>query len=114
MDLTTDNVIQLYTPLAGLAMLAFWSGVLTQKIAGIIDRITTSDARIDERLRKVEAHGEGDTAIAVQIGVLTERVNALKFSITKVDGEVQTVQKTLNDIITKRPAARPKFDQTND
>lgn len=101
MDLTTDNVIQLYTPLAGLAMLAFWSGVLTQKIAGIVTQLAADSLRVDERLRKVEAHGEGDTAIAVQIGVLTERVNALKFSITKVDGEVQTVQKTLNDIITK-------------
>ena len=89
--LSTNDIIQLYTPLVGLAMLAFWSGVLTQRLTDVIRRLT-----------KIEAHADADTAIAVQLGVVTERVGTLQTSLVKLDVDVQRVRQSLDDILSRR------------
>lgn len=117
MDLTTDNVISLYTPLAGLAMLAFWVGVLTQKIAGVITQHKETNDRVNARfkeaaettharLTKIEDHAQGDTDIAIQVGVLAAKMGDMASNQAKVEREIAGIQRTLSNMMTNARATK--------
>lgn len=102
--MTTQDIIALYAPLAGVVGLAFWSGVLTQKVAGLKEDH-------EKRLSKLEQHSEADNGVAVQIGVLTERLTTVSKNLEKVDRDMQGVQRTLANIASGRVAPITKFEQ---
>lgn len=102
--MTVENIIALYAPLAGVVGLAFWSGVLTQKVAGVKEDHNT-------RLNKLERHSEADTTVAVQIGVLTANVATVTKNLEKVDRDMQGVQRTLANMASGRTTGITKFEQ---
>jgi hypothetical protein len=99
-----ENIIALYAPLAGVVGLAFWSGVLTNKVANLKENH-------DNRLSKLEAHSDADTGVAVQMGVLTERITAMKTGQEKLDRDVQGIQRTLANMASGRTPPITKFEQ---
>lgn len=105
--MTVENIIALYAPLAGVVGLSFWSGVLTQKVANLKENH-------DSRLSKLEAHSDADTAVAVQIGVLTANVATVTKSLEKVDRDMQGVQRTLANMASGRTPTITKFEQDCD
>lgn len=122
MDLSVDNVIQLYTPLAGLAMLAFWSGVLTQKIAGIVERAKESEAqaaklsaaenaRVNARIAKIEDHAANDTALAIQVGVLASEMKGMAGNFGKLERDVSGIQRTLANMTSGKRTPVTEFKQ---
>jgi len=102
--LTTQDIIALYAPLAGVVGLAFWSGVLTANVKNLKDNH-------DERLKKLEQHGESDTSVAVQIGVLTERLTTVVGNLAKLDRDMQGVQRTLANMMRRKSTPITEFDQ---
>jgi predicted CopG family antitoxin len=98
-QLTTDNIIQLYAPLAGLAILAAWVGALGQKVSDVV-----------RRLGELEKHNETDIVMAVTIGRLEERINTVVTGQGKLDRDMQGVQRTLANMTSKARGIQ-SFDQ---
>lgn len=62
------ELLQLYLPLAGLIGMAFWTGVLSQRVRQLEDRWSTERADSLVRLEtKVDAQGKDLEKIAVSV-----------------------------------------------
>ena len=82
--MTVAEVFQLYVPLAGLVGLAFWVGVLSQRVRGLEDRLS------DEK---------GDAARLVRVEtVLTAQAEDLKGLRASIDG----LNRSLSNLMTGR------------
>lgn len=99
MELSTSNIISLYAPLAGVVVLAFWSGVLTQRVADLVRRVL-----------KLEEHNTADTATAVQLGVMGADIKNMKEDGKKVEREIAGIHRALANIAAGHTAIT-KFEQ---
>lgn len=102
MQLSTENIISLYAPLGGVVILAFWSGVLTQRVSDLVRRVL-----------HLEKQGETDTGVAVQIGVLQSELSHVKTSQESQTRSMNEIQRTLANIASGRTHIT-RFDQESD
>lgn len=66
--MTISELVQLYVPLAGLIGMAFWTGVLSQRVRQLENRWTTERADSLVRMEaKVDAQGKDLEKISVSI-----------------------------------------------
>lgn len=118
----------LFTLFSGLATLAAWVGAQGQKIkdqerrlaieegqrathnAALIT-LTQAVADMARRTGDLEAHNTLDTGMAVQIGVLTERVDQMKKGQDKLDLHMVGVQRSLANMVAKGRTDLHTFDQ---
>lgn len=86
--MTVTQLLQLYAPLAGMLMLAFWVGVLTERIKSI---------RVEVQELKSEA-AEGDSPAITRLKVEMEGV---KTSLDKLGRGMEGVQRQLGNLMQK-------------
>ena len=88
--MTLPQVIQLYAPLAGMLALAFWVGVLSERVR-----------RLREDVKELQA----DSSVAGSPAVvrLEEHVSGLKTSVDKLNRGMESVQRQLGNLMQKGP-----------
>lgn len=88
--MTVSQLLQLYAPLAGIVALAFWSGVLSQKVAGL-----------RERIAKLEADGDGDMKTVDRLARLETKMDANTAGVEKLNRGMEGVQRQLGNLMMK-------------
>lgn len=83
------QLLQLYAPLAGLLALAFWVGVLSQKVKGLEDDVKDlrdqgSEGGVSERIVRLEVQMEG-----------------MQASLEKIERGMEGVQRQLGNLMQK-------------
>jgi hypothetical protein len=91
--LSTTDLIQLYAPLAGLLALAFWTGVLSQKVSNLSDRLV-----------KLETESDGDMKTVDRLARLETKMDAQHGELEKVSRNLEGVQRQLGNIAGGRSA----------
>lgn len=81
--MTVEQLIQLYAPLAGLLCMAFWTGVLSQRVK------TLEDSAKDEK-----SSGERLVKVEVTLGTVHDDVQGIKRSM-------EGVQRQLGNLMTR-------------
>jgi hypothetical protein len=94
------TLVQLYAPLVGLLGLAFWSGILTQRLSDTLRRVM-----------KLEAASDGDITVAVDLGRIDQRLQNLETNYGHVSRDIGTIQRTLANLATGRIGPITKFEQ---
>lgn len=85
--MTVAEVLQFYAPFAGLLALAFWTGVLSQKVANLT-----------ERLAKVEGEADGDISTVDRLARLETKMDIQHGDIEKISRSLEGVQRQLGNI----------------
>lgn len=98
--LTVKDILSLYAPLAGIVGLAFWTGVLSQKIADVVRRVL-----------HLEGKETGDNAVIVQLAQLEERINGWGKGQEKLERSMSEVQRTIANMTSGRRSSITKFEQ---
>lgn len=96
MNLTMTDLFQLYAPLAGLLALAFWVGMLSQKVSDQKEDITGLKEDVHS-LKEENAEG-GATERLVRLEVTLE--NAVT-EIAKMGRSMEGVQRQLGNLMQK-------------
>lgn len=89
MTLTFAQIFQLYAPLAGLVLMSFWLGVLSQRVRALettVKRMEDGDAEggMVDRLARLEVHSE----------------NAGK-ALEKISREMEGMQRQMGNLFTR-------------
>lgn len=87
--MTLAEVLQLYAPLAGLLALAFWVGMLSQKVADLKEDVAT--------LKALEAEG-GSSDRLTRLEVTLENAGR---EIAKLSRGMEGVQRQLGNLMQK-------------
>lgn len=91
MEMTLGGAVQIYAPLAGLALLAFWVGALSERVKNLRKDVDTLNARHDAEM------GEGGLLERViRMGVNLE--NATK-QLESLDRHMQGVQRQIANLM---------------
>lgn len=98
--LPLSTLVQLYAPLVGMLGLAFWSGILTQRLADLLRRVL-----------KLEVASDGDVTVAVDLGRIDQRLQNLETNYGHVGRDISTIQRTLANLATGRIGPITKFEQ---
>lgn len=99
LQLTAANVISLYAPLAGLLVVVFWLGVLTQKVTDAVRRIAG--------LEKAERDDHG---VISDLAVLKSDYHHMKASQEQQARAMEEIKRTLSNIASGRTTIT-RFDQ---
>jgi len=83
---TVPELLQLYAPLAGLLALAFWVGVLSERVRGLRDDV--------EKLQKDDTVAEAPAVIRLE-----EKVTALTDAVAKLSRGMDGVQRQLGNLM---------------
>lgn len=91
LTLSFAQVLQLYAPLAGLLVVVFWLGVLSQRVKNleaVLSKMEEGDAQggVVDRLARLEVHSE----------------TAAK-ALEKISTELNGVQRQLGNLFVKNP-----------
>lgn len=91
MTLTLTQVLQFYGPLAGLLVVVFWLGVLSQRVKGLestVSKMEVGDQEggVIERLVRLEVHSENNGK-----------------ALEKITTELSGVQRQLGNLFMKQP-----------
>jgi hypothetical protein len=88
--MTVTELFQLYAPLAGLLALAFWTGMLSQKVA---------DLKEDVKSLMNESGGKDGTGS--RLVALEGAMDGVKKSLESIDRGMSGVQRQLATLATK-------------
>lgn len=99
-SLSITQLFQLYAPLAGLLVVTFYLGALS-------NRTKVSENRI----LKLETKVDGAATDAVHLGRLEERVDGVKISVDKMEREVHGIQRSLSNLVTGKAGSIQTFGQ---
>lgn len=91
MDLTVAGAIQLYTPLAGLALLAFWVGALSERVKTLRKDVDALNGRHEAEV------GEGGM-LERMIRMEVNLENATK-QLESLDRHMQGVQRQIANMM---------------
>jgi hypothetical protein len=86
--MTVPELLQLYAPLAGMLALAFWVGVLSERVRGL-----------NQAVRKLES--ENTVAEAPAVIRLEEKVGTLMAAVEKLTRGMDGVQRQLGNLMQK-------------
>lgn len=89
-------VLQLYAPLAGLILMAFWTGVLHQRVA-----------QLEAVARELRSQEEGRDSVIDRLARLEVKSDNTTKQLDKIARELEGVQRQLSDLARTRPAAPP-------
>lgn len=88
--MTLAEALQLYAPLLGIIALAFWSGVLSQKVSSL-----------RERVAKLEREGDGDMKTVDRLARLETKMDTNTAGIEKLNRGMEGVQRQLGNLMQK-------------
>jgi hypothetical protein len=86
--MTVPELLQLYAPLAGMLALAFWVGVLSERVKGL---------RFDVQELKNDSTVSGSPAVIR----LEEHVSSLKTAVDKLTRGMDGVQRQLGNLMQR-------------
>lgn len=78
--MSLTELVQLYTPLAGLVAMAFYMGVLTQRVRAL-ERTQTTDREDTERLVRVETKVDG---FGIEIGQIKMSIEGIHRALANI------------------------------
>lgn len=93
-------LLQLYAPLAGLLVVVFWLGVLSQRVKVTERRQDRTDEKLDAAMIE-----------ATQVAVLNDQMSGVRRTLEKMEREMQGVQRALANIASRTANPVVTFDQ---
>jgi hypothetical protein len=98
--ISVSSLVQLYAPLVGLLVMAFWLGVLSQRV------------RVSERRQDAtDAALKAATAETTTVAVLGSNVGKMEKTLEKMEREMAGVQRALSKIATGEHGPITRFEQ---
>lgn len=98
--ISVSALVQLYAPLVGLLVMAFWLGVLSQRV-----KVT------ERRQEKAEVALEAAKLESMTVAVLASKFDDMKETIEKMEREMRGMQRTLANAFSGKVGTIHKFEQ---